>query len=171
MNRRTLLVGAAALTVAGKALAQTTVDAPLQTDEPKVNVVEATVEAVYSLLEPELSNNLVVVLKARTQEKYLPIWIGMSEGLSIQAHLQKEKTFRPLSHDFMAELIKGIGGDVESISITLRENVYYAVATVIGNGRTTKVDGRPSDAIALAVRFDAPIFVDSDLFKLNSWKK
>lgn len=164
MKRRTLLAGAAGLVIANKAGAIP--QGNVATQPAKTNkLVEVSIEAVYDFPEPEMEDSRVVLLKDKKEERYLPIWIGKSEGISIYSYLQGAKSSRPLSHDFMANVVKGLGADVESVAITLQDRTFYAVTTVVGNGKTAKVDGRPSDAIALAVRFDAPVFVVSDLLK------
>jgi hypothetical protein len=181
MERRTFLTGAAGLLVANKALAEPKDNIVIKTERVESIMTEAIVSAVWSLAEPEHNSSSVVVLKARNEERYLAIWTGVSEGSSILEQLQRQKSRqkspqpslgkklpRPSSQDFMAELVKSVAGDIESVSISLEDDIFYADTVVVGNGKTTKVDSRPSDAINLALRFGAPFFVVFDLLKANS---
>ncbi len=112
---------------------------------------------------PRLANrNLrIVLLKERAGERVLPIWIGPFEGDALALQLGRGETPRPLSHDLMARLVEASGGQVEQVAVTrLEENTFYAVVTVAFEGRTAELDARPSDALNLAVRVGAPIYVD-----------
>ena len=102
----------------------------------------------------------IVLLKTLSGNKFLPIWIGHPEAAAILMKLQGAPTPRPMTHDLMAELLGELNASVAKISVTeLRENTYYAVITLQINGSELEVDSRPSDALALAVRTNAPIFV------------
>jgi hypothetical protein len=100
------------------------------------------------------------VLKDANGDRYLPIWIGPYEADAITIELQEVPPQRPLTHDLLKSAIQELGGRVIHIMISdLRNDVYYARILVDIGGRQVEIDSRPSDAIALAVRVKAPIFV------------
>jgi RNA polymerase sigma factor (sigma-70 family) len=103
----------------------------------------------------------IVVLGEKGGEQVLPIWIGAGEGDALAWHRGGEATPRPLTSDLMASLLEATGGRVESVTISsLREKTFYALVRVGVDGRSQDLDARPSDALNLAVRVGAPIFVD-----------
>ena len=102
-----------------------------------------------------------VILKERMVERYLPIWIGPAEGDAISVKLQGVEIHRPLTHDLLASVIDALGATVESIVVyDLKSDTFYAKISLIVKGRQMEVDSRPSDALALATRVKAPIFVE-----------
>lgn len=122
---------------------------------------------IYSLIFIPPLAQYVVTLEEIGGSRLLPIWIGISEGSSIAMVLQGEKFHRPLTHDLMVNVLKGIGAEIEKIVISdLRENAYYAVIVLRQAGKTLDVDSRPSDAISLAVRTNSPIFIDEKVLSL-----
>ena len=167
MKRRTLLAGVVGVAVAHTALAQTTKTSAPPLSKPQPEMVEVKVEQVYNPAQPELSHLGVVLLKARSGEKFLSIWMGGDESNSIWMFLHGEKPFRPLPPDFMAQIVKSLGGDVESVNISRdsKSSAYAADVTVVGNSKRTHIDARPGDAIALAIRLEAPVFVDATLLQ------
>ncbi len=99
------------------------------------------------------------MLKTADGNKFLPIWIGHPEAAAILMKLQGASTPRPMTHDLVTEMLSQLEARVVRIAVTeLRENTFYALITVVVNGSELEIDSRPSDAIALAVRADAPIF-------------
>ena len=103
----------------------------------------------------------VILLKEKTGEKTLPIWIGLFEAQAIALALENVKPPRPLTHDLAKSLIEKLKGKVDRVVISdLRDNTFYAEILIKRNGETIKVDSRPSDAIALALRLNVPIFID-----------
>ncbi|MGH3044289.1 MAG: bifunctional nuclease family protein, partial [Gaiellaceae bacterium] len=91
--------------------------------------------------------------------KFLPIWIGHPEAASILMKLQGAATPRPMTHDLFTDILSQLEARVVKIAVTeLRENTFYAMITVAVDGTEIEIDSRPSDAIALAVRSDAPIY-------------
>jgi RNA polymerase sigma factor (sigma-70 family) len=103
----------------------------------------------------------IVLLKEADGERLLPIWIGAAEGNSLALRLTGETTSRPVTSDVMTELLRVTGARVERVAVTsLREKTFYAVIAVAVDGRVEEVDARPSDALNLAVRVGAPIFVE-----------
>jgi bifunctional DNase/RNase len=105
-----------------------------------------------------------VLLKEDEGERYLPIWIGAAEAAAIAFALQGVVTPRPMTHDLMKNLLDEVGAQVQRIEITeLREGTYYANINMRMNGNAYEISARPSDAIALAVRVEAPIFADEEV--------
>jgi bifunctional DNase/RNase len=110
------------------------------------------------------NNSYVVILREKEGERLLPIWIGQAEAESIVIEMSKLRRERPLTHDLCKSLITGMGGMLHRIEITKVENrTYYAELHIRLGDRTVQIDARPSDSIAIALRFSAPIFADEDL--------
>ena len=110
------------------------------------------------------SNQPIVLLKEREGERYLPIWIGGAEATAIAFALQGIQTQRPLTHDLLKNVLEEVQISVERIVITeLKEGTFYAVIHMSRNGASYEVSSRPSDAIALAVRVNVPIFANEDV--------
>jgi len=108
----------------------------------------------------------IVLLKTADGNKFLPIWIGHPEAAAILMKLQGAATPRPMTHDLLTDMLEKLEARVIRIAVTeLRENTFYAVVTVAVNGSEIEIDSRPSDAIALAVRADAPIFADDSVIE------
>jgi len=103
----------------------------------------------------------VVILKEKETDRYLPIWIGPNEADAIAIKLQAVSVPRPLTHDLLNSIVGALGASVNSIIVTeLRNDTFYAKIILNVDGEQMEVDSRPSDAIALAVRVDAPIYVE-----------
>lgn len=104
----------------------------------------------------------VVILRVKETNKFLPIWIGPAEADSIAMKLQDVDVPRPMTHDLLNSIISSLGATVSKIVVSdLNEDTFYAKIVLQFNGTTMEVDSRPSDAIALAVRTEAPIFAES----------
>jgi bifunctional DNase/RNase len=104
----------------------------------------------------------IVLLKDKEERNFLPIWIGMFEAAAIAMELQDFDAPRPMTHDLLVNVISRLGGTIERVIISdIKEDTFYAVLDVKAKGvkEVLKIDCRPSDAIAVAVRVDAPIFV------------
>lgn len=115
---------------------------------------------IYSLMLLPFSAQYVITLEAGSTKRLVPIWIGVHEGNAIALQLQGETPPRPLTHDLMLQCIKETGCSVERVCVVdLNDNTYYAVIELSSNGGIIKIDSRPSDAIALALKAKAPIFV------------
>ncbi|HEY75159.1 MAG TPA: bifunctional nuclease family protein [Thermoflexia bacterium] len=111
-----------------------------------------------------MSPHRVVLLKEIGAERYLPIWIGPYEAEAINIKLQNIEVGRPLTHDLLKNVIETLGGVVERVIVSeLREDTFYARIIVSVDGRTLEIDSRPSDAMALAVRVGAPIYVAEEV--------
>src|SRR3954471_13793147 len=114
---------------------------------------------IYGVSFDLVGKQPIVLLKTAEGNKFLPIWIGHPEAAAILMKLQSQAAPRPMTHDLMSELLEQLEAQVVRITVTeLRENTFYAQITVTLDGREIEVDSRPSDAIALAIRADAPIF-------------
>jgi bifunctional DNase/RNase len=114
---------------------------------------------IYGVSFDMVGKQPIVLLKTADGNKFLPIWIGHPEAAAILMRLQGASTPRPMTHDLVTEMLTQLDAKIVRIAVTeLRENTFYAVITVSVNGSEVEVDSRPSDAIALAVRAEAPIF-------------
>jgi bifunctional DNase/RNase len=103
----------------------------------------------------------VVMLKEKTAQRYLPIWIGHFEADAIAIPMQNVPVSRPLTHDLLGSVITSLGGKVTQVVINeLADETFFAKLIIDDNGRHVEVDARPSDAIALAIRAKVPIFVE-----------
>jgi hypothetical protein len=110
-------------------------------------------------LDP-LTNMPIVILKDLEEERALPIWVGIFEANAIALEMESVPTPRPMTHDLIKNILEGIQAEVSRIVINdLQDNTFYAVILLSFNGTEVTIDSRPSDAIALALRVDAPIFV------------
>ncbi len=117
----------------------------------------------------EMSDQQVIVLKERHGDRSFPIVIGIVEIFAIDRRLKGIKPARPMTHDLLADIIENLGAKIEKIVICdLRHHVFYATIHLNLNGRTIEIDSRPSDAIALGVASNAPIFVADHVFEQAS---
>lgn len=128
---------------------------------------EAEVRAL--VLDPT-TKTPVLLLKDRNSTKAMPIWIGEQEAMSIAIELQGHTFPRPLSHDLMKELLSTLGGNLERAVITsVKESTYYASLVVRdAAGARRDIDARPSDAVALALRTHAPIYIEEAVFEKSA---
>src|SRR3990172_3625997 len=114
---------------------------------------------IYGVSFDLVGKQPIVLLKTAEGSKFLPIWIGHPEAAASLMKRQGAQTPRPMTHDLLTEMLGQLEARVVRITVTeLRENTFYATITVSQNGSEIEVDSRPSDAIALAVRAEAPIF-------------
>jgi bifunctional DNase/RNase len=114
---------------------------------------------IYGVSFDMVGKQPIVLLKTADGNKFLPIWIGHPEAAAILMKLQGASTPRPMTHDLLTEMLGQLDARVIRIAVTeLRENTFYAMITVAVDGGEIEIDSRPSDAIALAVRADAPIY-------------
>jgi bifunctional DNase/RNase len=110
------------------------------------------------------NNSYVVILREKNGERLLPIWIGQPEAESIVIEMSKLRRDRPLTHDLCKTLITGLGGTLRRIHITKVENrTYYAELQIHRDDQIINIDARPSDSIAIALRFSAPMFAQDSL--------
>ncbi len=126
-------------------------------------MLEMVVESVRVNLQ---TYHRVVVLKQKDSDRYLPIWIGNNEADAIVIQLQNVTVPRPQTHDLLKSVITQLGAKVERIVVNdLADDVFYARILIDFDGRHVEIDSRPSDAIALAVRVKAPIFVEESVLE------
>jgi bifunctional DNase/RNase len=112
------------------------------------------------------SNQPIVLLKETEGDRYLPIWIGAVEATAIAFALQGVQTPRPMTHDLMRDIMQETQIEVERVLISeLVDSTFFAVIRMAMDGRTAEVSSRPSDAIALAARIDAPIFAAEEVLE------
>lgn len=110
------------------------------------------------------NNSYVVILKEKDGDRLLPIWIGQPEAESIVIEMSKLRRERPLTHDLCKTLITGLGGTLRRVQITKVENrTYYAELQIARDAQVINIDARPSDSIAIALRFSAPMFAQDSL--------
>ena len=121
---------------------------------------------IYGVSFDLVGKQPIVLLKTADGNKFLPIWIGHSEAAAILMKLQNSSSPRPLTHDLFTDVLGQLDARVTRVAVTeLRENTFYAQITVQQNGSELEIDSRPSDAIALAIRVEAPIFVADDVIE------
>jgi uncharacterized protein len=112
------------------------------------------------------SNTPIIILKTEEGEQVVPIWIGLLEATSIASALQKIKYERPMTHDLFRNFVQETQMTIERVEVCdLRDNTFFARIYFVSGDRSFDMDARPSDAIALALRFDAPIFVDENVIE------
>jgi bifunctional DNase/RNase len=145
--------------------------------------VEMTIKGL--MIDP-ITNMPIIILRDGEGGRILPIWVGVFEANAIALQMESVQTPRPMTHDLLKNVIEDLSAAVERIVVTeLKENTFYAVIHLRADGRGVVVDSRPSDAIALALRAKAPIYVEeaviasarsmeptsdpSDLGRLQKW--
>jgi hypothetical protein len=129
-------------------------------------MVEVTIDSIRVSL---MSQHRIVVLKELDVERYLAIWIGPDTAESITMELQKVSVARPMTHDLLRNVIRHMKGKVSHIIVnSLDSDVFYAQIVLDVNGQSLEVDARPSDALALAVRMGAKIFVSDQVMNTAS---
>jgi len=115
------------------------------------------------------TNSPIMILKEEEGERSLPIWIGLLEATAIASELEKIKFSRPMTHDLLRNTIETLGAAVDKVEVCdLRDNTFFALIYMTGAGKRLTMDARPSDAIALALRTDAPIFVHEVVFEKSA---
>jgi uncharacterized protein len=119
---------------------------------------------IYGVSFDMVGKQPIVLLKTRDGNKFLPIWIGHPEAAAILMKLQGANTPRPMTHDLIDDMLDKLQAECTRVSVTeLRENTFYASIQLRIDGREVEIDSRPSDALALAVRTQAPIFAHEDV--------
>src|SRR5580658_995244 len=121
---------------------------------------------IRGLMMDPVTNMPIVILKDIGSETVLPIWVGVYEANAIALEIEKVSTPRPMTHDLIKNVLVGLDTAVHKVVVTeLREDTFYAVIWLEREGRVISIDSRPSDALALALRVDCPIFVDDEVLK------
>jgi len=128
--------------------------------------IEVKIRAL--MMDPN-SGTPIIILKDVNSETMLPIWVGAYEANAIALEIEKIAPPRPMTHDLLRNLIVELGLTVDRVVVTsLRDNTFYAVIEMTSeNGDAMRLDSRPSDAIALALRADCPIFVDQEVIQAS----
>jgi bifunctional DNase/RNase len=127
--------------------------------------VEMTIRGL--MLDP-VTNTPIVILKDVGGDSVLPIWVGVPEANAIQLEMEKVSTPRPMTHDLIKNVLTGLETQVHKVVVTeLREDTFYAVIWLERAGEVVSIDSRPSDALALALRVDCPIFVEEIVLKTS----
>jgi bifunctional DNase/RNase len=120
---------------------------------------------VRGLLVDPTTNTPIVLLKDVDSEAMLPIWVGPFEANSIATEIEKIAPQRPMTHDLVRNIINQLGGVVQRVTVTeMRENTFFALIDILLNDQHLLIDARPSDAIALALRVDCPIYIRDEVF-------
>lgn len=120
------------------------------------------------VMDPQ-TNTPIVILKDVQSNANLPIWIGLLEATSIATQLEKIQFPRPMTHDLMKNVFDQLNVEVERIEVCdLKDNTYYALIYLKADGDVRPIDARPSDAIAIALRTNAPIYVKDDVLQKSS---
>jgi len=116
---------------------------------------------IKSLMVDPITNTPIVILRDKDGQKVLPIWVGIFEANAIALQIENIATPRPMTHDLLRNVIHDLKGAVEKIVVSdLQENTFFALIHLMVDGQRVAIDARPSDAIALALRTRAPIFVE-----------
>ena len=121
---------------------------------------------IRGLLMDPVSQMPVVLLKDLASETVLPIWVGVYEANAIALEFEKTATPRPMTHDLIRNVLMGLDAEVKRVVVSeLRDDTFYAVIWMERDGKTISIDSRPSDAIAVALRMDCPIYVDEEVLR------
>ena len=136
---------------------------PVEEKKEEENLEEMKIEALGF---DKMTDTPVVLLTDKKKETVLPIWIGLCEARSVEIGMSGVVPPRPLTYDLMAAMLRTLDAEVTRIVITdLRDRVFYAQVVLSVNGKVSRIDARPSDALALASRMKSPIFVDKSVIK------
>jgi bifunctional DNase/RNase len=123
---------------------------------------------IRGLMMDPVTNNPIVVLKDVNGTAILPIWVGIYEANAIALEIEKVATPRPMTHDLIRNLLFGLETGVKKVVVSeLKEDTFYAVIWLERNGQMISVDSRPSDALAIALRLDCPIYVEETVLKTS----
>ncbi|HEV7218347.1 MAG TPA: bifunctional nuclease family protein, partial [Terriglobales bacterium] len=121
---------------------------------------------IRGLMMDPVTNMPIVILKDAGSDAVLPIWVGIYEANAIALEIEKVATPRPMTHDLIKNVLVGLAANVHKVVVTeLRDDTFYAVIWMEREGRIISIDSRPSDALALALRVDCPIFVEDGVLK------
>jgi uncharacterized protein len=121
---------------------------------------------IRGLMMDPVTNMPIVVLKDINGNAILPIWVGIYEANAIALEIEKVSTPRPMTHDLIKTVLHGLGTGIRKVVVSeLKDDTFYAVIWLDKDGELISVDSRPSDALALALRLDCPIYVDETVLK------
>ncbi|MGA2434760.1 MAG: bifunctional nuclease family protein [Bryobacteraceae bacterium] len=123
---------------------------------------------IRGLMMDPVTNMPIVILKDLGGNSILPIWVGVYEANAIALEIEKVSTPRPMTHDLIKTLLLGLHTGMRKVVVSeLKDDTFYAVIWLERDGETISVDSRPSDALALALRLDCPIYVDDSVLKTS----
>jgi len=121
---------------------------------------------IRGLMMDPVTNMPIVILKDLNGNTVLPIWVGVYEANAIALEIEKVATPRPMTHDLIKNVLTGLDSKVHKVVVTeLRDDTFFAVIWIEREGRFISIDSRPSDALAIAMRLDCPIFVEDEVLK------
>ena len=121
---------------------------------------------IRGLMMDPVTNMPIVILKDVSGNSVLPIWVGIYEANAIALEIEKVATPRPMTHDLIKNVLTGLESKVAKVVVTeLRDDTFFAVIWIEREGRFISIDSRPSDALAIAMRLDCPIFVEDEVLK------
>lgn len=121
---------------------------------------------IRGLMMDPATNMPIVILKDASGPTVLPIWVGIYEANAIALEIEKVSTPRPMTHDLMKNLLTGLEAMVRKVVVSeLKEDTFYALIWLERDGQMISIDSRPSDALALALRVDCPIYVEDEVLK------
>ncbi|MGH9557074.1 MAG: bifunctional nuclease family protein [Terriglobales bacterium] len=121
---------------------------------------------IRGLMMDPVTNMPIVILKDVSGDSVLPIWVGIYEANAIALEIEKVSTPRPMTHDLLKNVLMGLDTRVRKVVVNdLRDDTFFALIWLEREGRMISIDSRPSDALALALRLDCPIFVDDEVLK------
>jgi bifunctional DNase/RNase len=121
---------------------------------------------IRGLMMDPVTNMPIVVLKDVAGDSVLPIWVGVYEANAIALEIEKVTTPRPMTHDLIKNVLTSLEAQVQKVVVSeLRDDTFFAVIWMERNGSIISIDSRPSDALALALRVDCPIYVEDDVLK------
>ena len=131
-----------------------------------VRVSDEVEMQIRGLMMDPVTNQPIIVLKDVGSDLVLPIWVGLFEAQAIALELEKTAMPRPMTHDLLQNMARGLNAEVRKVVVSeLRDDTFYAVIWMDHAGETVTMDARPSDAIALALRWDCPIYVNRDVLE------
>src|SRR5271170_7631220 len=134
--------------------------------QPVVQTPDEVEMQIRGLMMDPITNMPIIVLKAVSSDTVLPIWVGIFEANAIALELEKTATPRPMTHDLLQNMARGLNAQVNKVVVSeLRDDTFYAVIWMDHAGETVALDSRPSDAIALALRWDCPIYVNREVLE------
>jgi len=123
---------------------------------------------IRGLMMDPVTNMPIVVLKDVTSDQVLPIWVGIYEANAIALEMEKVTTPRPMTHDLLKNLLIGLDANVRKVVVNeLKDDTFFAIIWLEREGQIVSIDSRPSDALALALRVDCPIFVEDEVLKTS----
>lgn len=166
---RTIYLESGKVRVSGKGKSEET---KVERVEKKGNLTEKESQEfsvrVRGMVMDRTTGTPVVVLETEEQNRFVPIWIGFAEAIAIDMVLRGISPPRPMTHDLIRNILDNIGGKVKKITITdIKNNTYYAEIMIELNGKTFRIDSRPSDALAIALRTKSPIFITKKILEAS----